>query len=40
MQSSTFSVKQKEEEGVLNQSVNYIELFVNSNPPPPNFSLS
>lgn len=38
MQSSTFSVKQKEEEGVLNQSVilNYLLIL----PPPPNFSLS
>lgn len=39
MQSSTFSVKQKEEEGVLNQSVilNYLLILP---PPPPNFSLS
>lgn len=37
MQSSTFSVKQKEEEGVLNQC--FIELFVKFSPPPPYFSL-
>lgn len=36
MQSSTFSVKQKEEEGVLNQSVilNYLLILT---PPPPQF---
>lgn len=34
MQSSTFSVKQKEEEGVLNQSV-LLNYLLNSNPPPP-----
>lgn len=33
MQSSTFSVKQKEEEGVLNQSV-ILNYLLNSNPPP------
>lgn len=33
MQSSTFSVKQKEEEGVLNQSV-LLNCLLNSNPPP------
>lgn len=33
MQSSTFSVKQKEEEGVLNQSV-LLNYLLNSNPPP------
>lgn len=36
MQSSTFSVKQKEEEGVLNQSV-LLNYLLNSNPPPPLF---
>lgn len=33
MQSSTFSVKQKEEEHVLNQSV-ILNYLLNSNPPP------
>lgn len=38
MQSSTFSVKQKEEEGVLNQSV-LLNYLLNSNPPHLYFSL-
>lgn len=34
MQSSTFSVKQKEEEGVLNQSVILNYLLILTTPPP------
>lgn len=37
MQSSTFSVKQKEEEGVLNQSVILNYLLILTPPPPPIF---